>query len=143
MYVNLWKSAFTNNFFLVTRIFSRNFEFKNRCKDEYKDNNEKLARWSRKRVFHKIDLTAVWTHDSVGVKDLTKPFLNIGIKFDNYSPSGNWVGPYWDVYVHRKTVTVSSPPCVDWYLRNTFLFYNLLFSKNLIIKKLKINIRDT
>ena len=54
----------------------------------------------QERVFHKLEFIAIWTHDSVGVKDLTKPFLNVGIEFDNYSPSGNWAGPNWNVYVH-------------------------------------------
>ena len=116
-----------------------NFNLKNGCQNEFKDI---ITNYYPANPEKEIS-TAIWTHDSVGVKDLTKPFLNIGIKFDNDSPSGNWAGPYWDVYVHRKTVTVSSPPCVDWYLRNAFLLTIYYFPKNLIRKDLKINTRDT
>ena len=49
------------------------FDLNNRCKNEFKDNNEKSCSWSRNRVFHKIDFKAVWPRDghaaSVGVKD--------------------------------------------------------------------------
>ena len=50
-----------------------NFDFKNRCKNEFKDNNEKSCSSSRNRVSHKIDLKAQWPRnghaDSVGVND--------------------------------------------------------------------------
>ena len=49
-----------------------NFELKNWCKNEFKDNNEKLCKWSRNEISRKIDLKAVWLHnghaDRVGVK---------------------------------------------------------------------------
>ena len=30
------------------------------CKNEFKDNNEKLCSWTKNRVSHKIDFKAVW-----------------------------------------------------------------------------------
>ena len=49
-----------------------NFDFKNGCKNEFKDNNEKSSSWSRKRISHKDDFKAVWPLNghaaSVGVK---------------------------------------------------------------------------
>ena len=49
-----------------------NFDFKNRCKNEFKDNNEKSCSSSRNRVSHKIDLKAFQSRNghaaSVGVK---------------------------------------------------------------------------
>ena len=45
-------------------IFYMSFDFKNGCKNQFKDNNEKSCSWSRKKVSHKIDFSA----DSVGVR---------------------------------------------------------------------------
>ena len=49
-----------------------NFDFKNGCKNEFYDNNEKSCTWSRKRVSYKIDFKAVWLRNghaaNVGVK---------------------------------------------------------------------------
>ena len=63
-----------NFFFRVEEFFFMNFNFKNRCKNEFKDNNEKSCSWSRNRVSHKIDFKAQWPRnghaDSVGVKKL-------------------------------------------------------------------------
>ena len=51
-----------------------NYDLKNGCKNEFKDNNEKSYSWSRNRFSHKIDFEAVWPHngnaDSVGVKNI-------------------------------------------------------------------------
>ena len=48
-----------------------NFDFKNGCKNEFKDNNEKSRSWSRTRVSHIIDFKAQSPRnghaDSVGV----------------------------------------------------------------------------
>ena len=64
------------NFFGVKEFFFMNFDFKNRCKNEFKDNNEKSCSWSRNRVSHKIDFKALWPRngkaDSVGVKSFLK-----------------------------------------------------------------------
>ena len=63
-------------FFGVKEFFFMNFDFKNRCKNEFKDNNEKSCSSSRNRVSHKIDLKAQWPRnghaDSVGVKAKTE-----------------------------------------------------------------------
>ena len=40
-----------------------NFDFKNRCKNEFKDHNEKSCSWSRSRISHKIDFKAQWLRD--------------------------------------------------------------------------------
>ena len=60
------------NFFGVKEFFFMNFDFKNGCKNEFKDNSEKSCSWSSKRVSHKIDFKAQWplngNADSVGVK---------------------------------------------------------------------------
>ena len=61
------------NFFLVPRIFFyMKFDFKNGCKNEFKDNNEKSCSWSRNRVSCKIDFKVQWLRnsdaDNAGVK---------------------------------------------------------------------------
>ena len=48
------------NFFGVEEFFRMNFYFKNWCKNEFNDNNEKSWSLSRNRVSHKIDFTGVW-----------------------------------------------------------------------------------
>ena len=59
------------NFFLVARIFYMILDFKNGCKNEFKDNNEKSCSWFRNRVSRKIDFKVQWLRnshtDSVGV----------------------------------------------------------------------------
>ena len=49
-----------------------NFDFKNRCENEFKDNNEKSCSRSKKRVSHKIVFKAIGTRnghaDSVRAK---------------------------------------------------------------------------
>ena len=51
-----------------------NFDFKNDCKNEFYDNNEKSCSRPRKRVSHKIDFKAVWPRNghaaSVRVKNI-------------------------------------------------------------------------
>ena len=48
------------------------FDFKNRCKNKFNDNNEKSCSKSRNRVFCKIDFKVQWLRnsfaDSVGVR---------------------------------------------------------------------------
>ena len=60
------------NFFGVKEFFLMNFDLKNGCKNEFKDNNEKSWSWSKNRVSHKIDFKTQWPRnghaDSVGVK---------------------------------------------------------------------------
>ena len=50
-----------------------NFDFKNECKNEFKDNNEKSYSLSKNRISHKIDFKGVWPQnghtDSVRVKE--------------------------------------------------------------------------
>ena len=60
-----------------------NFDFKNGCKNDFRDNNEKSCSRFRNKVSHKIDLKAVWPRNgltaSVGVNvgDILK---NVGYK---------------------------------------------------------------
>ena len=65
IYYYEWESTFENEFFSCQGIFFRNFDFKNECKNEFEDNNEKLLSWSRKAVSHKFYFTTVWTHESM------------------------------------------------------------------------------
>ena len=71
-------------FFCCEGIFYMNFDFKNGCKNEYKDNNEKSCSWSRNTVSHKIDFKAQWLRnghsDSVGVNKLKFLFLMFNIQ---------------------------------------------------------------
>ena len=66
------QSDFGKEIFWCQGILLLEFWFKNGCKNEIKDNNEKSSSWSRNRVSHKIDLKAVWPLDghaaSLGVK---------------------------------------------------------------------------
>ena len=59
------------NFFGAKEFFYINFDFKNGCKNDFKDNNKKSCRSSRNRVSQKIDFKAQWLRnghaDSVGV----------------------------------------------------------------------------
>ena len=47
-----------------------NFNFKNECKNEFEDDNEKSCRRFKNKVPLKIDFKAEWTHESMptGVK---------------------------------------------------------------------------
>ena len=60
------------NFVWYEGFFFMNFSFKNECKSEFKDDNEKSSSLSINRVPHKIDFKAVWSNrghaDSVEVK---------------------------------------------------------------------------
>ena len=49
-----WILSGLKEFFLMT------FDFKNGCKNEFQENNEKSCSWSRNRVSHKINFKAVW-----------------------------------------------------------------------------------
>ena len=64
-------SIYENEIFWCQGIFFINFDFKNICKNKFKDNKEKLCSWSRNRVSHKIDFNAILPlnghADSVGV----------------------------------------------------------------------------
>ena len=85
------------NFFWCQVIFFMNYDFKNGCRNEFKDNNEKSWSWSENSVAHKIDLKAVWPCDghaaSVGVKKYVliakKPLFNI--IFTEFHTSGQTV----------------------------------------------------
>ena len=58
-------------FFYAKEFFYMILYFKNDCKNEFKDDNEKSCSWSRNMVYHKIDFKAVWPRNghaaSVGV----------------------------------------------------------------------------
>ena len=64
-----------------------NFDFKNGCKNEFKDNNEKSCSWSRNSVSHKIDLKAQWLRnggghaDSVVVNQIISGEFNLLLSF--------------------------------------------------------------
>ena len=51
-------------FFWCQGIFFVNFDFKNGCKNEFEDNNEKSCSRFKNRVPLKIDFRADWTHES-------------------------------------------------------------------------------
>ena len=46
------------------KFFSVNFDFRNGCKNEFQDNNEKSSNWIKNRVSTKIDFRAIWTNES-------------------------------------------------------------------------------
>ena len=50
--------------FLVSRNFFVYFDFKNGCKNEFEDNNEKSCSRFENRVPLKIDFSVDWTHES-------------------------------------------------------------------------------
>ena len=50
-------------FFGMKDFFFVNFDFKNGCKNEFEDNNEKSCRRFKNRVPLKIDFKAEWTHE--------------------------------------------------------------------------------
>ena len=52
-------------FFGVKDFCSINFDFRNGCKNELKDNNEKSYRRFKNRVPLKIYFRANWTHESI------------------------------------------------------------------------------
>ena len=57
-----------------------NSDLKNKCKNEFKDNNEKLCSWSRNRVSHKIDFKAKWPRTAMPTAwELTDPKSKIGM----------------------------------------------------------------
>ena len=79
-------------FFCDKEFFFMNFDFKNGCKNELKNNNEKSCRWSSNRVSHKINLKVQWPHngdaDSVEVKTFQK--INLDTK---KLPDSTWLFP--------------------------------------------------
>ena len=56
--------------FLVSRNFFIDLDFKNGCKNEFKDNDEKSCSWSRNSVSPKIDFKAVWARNSHAAREL-------------------------------------------------------------------------
>ena len=52
------------NFFWCQGMFFVNLDFKNRCKNEFEDNNEKSCSRFKNRVPFKIDFRTDWTHES-------------------------------------------------------------------------------
>ena len=72
--MSIMKIDLRNEFFFgVKEFFPMNFDFKNRYKNEFKDDSEKSCRLSWNRVSHKIDYKVVWPlnghADSLGVSD--------------------------------------------------------------------------
>ena len=51
-------------FFWCQGIFFVNFDFKNTCKNEFEDNNEKTCSRFKNESPLKIDFRADWTHES-------------------------------------------------------------------------------
>ena len=70
------------NFFGAKEFLNRKFDLKKGCKNEFKDTNEKLCSWSRKRVSHKIDFKAQWLRN--GHADSVRVKLTIYILLDDY-----------------------------------------------------------
>ena len=54
-----------------------NFHFKNGCKNELKDNNEKSCSWSRNRISQIIDFEAVWLRNghAASVRNCRQPIV--------------------------------------------------------------------
>ena len=52
------------NYFGVNEFFSVNFDFENKCKNEFQDNNEKSAADSKVESLQKIDFRADGTQES-------------------------------------------------------------------------------
>ena len=79
-------------FFWCQGIFFLIFDFKNGCKNEIKDINQKLRIWSRNRVSHKIDFKAEWPRnghaDSVRVKFLFQVLI-LGLSAEKLERDGN------------------------------------------------------
>ena len=71
-------------FFCVKEFFMK-FDFRNRCKNEFQNNNEKSRSWSLKRASRKIDFEAVWQGnghtESVGVKLLYRQLNTFAFNF--------------------------------------------------------------
>ena len=55
-----------------------NLDFKNGCKNNFNDNNEKRCSLSRNRVCHKNDLKAVWPRNGQAA--------SMGIKVHSFEP---------------------------------------------------------
>ena len=51
-------------FFWCQGIFFVNFDFKNRCKNKFEDNNEKPCSRFKTRIPLKIDFKTDWTNES-------------------------------------------------------------------------------
>ena len=52
------------NFFSVKKFFFVNSDFKNGCKNEFQDNNEKSCSWLKNKVPQKFDFRAAGTQES-------------------------------------------------------------------------------
>ena len=66
-YKSLWalESHRKRNLFGLKEFFFGNFDFKNGCKNEFEDNNEKLCSRLKNRVPLQIDFRANWTHEFI------------------------------------------------------------------------------
>ena len=98
VFLDLWESTFKNDIILVTKNFFSNSDFKNECKNELKDTNEKLCSWSRKRVSRKIDFMPIWTHDCIPIAwELIFFDLNesVSLKFAWAAKSFRWIFMLW------------------------------------------------
>ena len=62
------------NFFGAKEIFFMNVGFKNGCRNEFKNNNEKSCSRSRNRFPQRIDLKAVWPRNGHAVSVAVKNF---------------------------------------------------------------------
>ena len=71
------------NFFGVKDFFFMNFDFKNWCKNGFKDNNDKSCSWSRNRVSDKIDFKAVWPRNGHAASGEVK-FRKLRVKTIQY-----------------------------------------------------------
>ena len=79
-YFMILKIYTKNEFFLVSRIFSINFDFKNVFKTEFKDSYEKSCRLCKNRVSHKINFKAVWPRNGHAASMRLK-FIDLRLQF--------------------------------------------------------------
>ena len=73
-------------FFGFKEFFAMNFDLKNGCKNEFKDNYEKLWSWSRNRVSQKIDFKSLLPRNghaaNVGIKGFLLWNKKFGFRFE-------------------------------------------------------------
>ena len=80
------------NYFGVKKIFFGNFDVKNGCQTEFKDDKGKSCSWSRNRLSLKIDLKALWPCSGrVKVGLTSQPSFQWSRSY--FSAFSFWIGP--------------------------------------------------
>ena len=69
MVSNIFGLPYLNNigFDIIFEFFSRNFDFKNGCKNDCENKNEKICSLCTNRVYQKINFQDVLTQESVPI----------------------------------------------------------------------------